>query len=92
MKVSINFDERQFRRAVESQVQSDVDKMAAQWSRELENLRERMAGHPIDEIKPQLQVLFRRGGGTISDPELTEWAQLISDNTRITFKPEKIRW
>lgn len=92
MKVSINFDERQFRRAVESQVQAGVDKMAAQWSRELESLRAQMAGGPLDEIKPQLQALFRRGGGTISDPELTEWAQLISDNTRITFKPEKIRW
>lgn len=92
MKILFNFDERQFRRAVESQVQAGVDKMAAQWSRELESLRGRMAGHPIDEIKPQLQALFRRGGGTISDPELTEWAQLISENTRIAFKPEKIRW
>lgn len=92
MKVSFNFDESQFRRAVESQVQAGVDEMAAQWSRELESLRARMAGHPIEEIKPQLQALFRHSGGTISDPELTEWAQLISDNTRITFKPEKIRW
>ncbi|TQK17759.1 hypothetical protein FBY40_0236 [Microbacterium sp. SLBN-154] len=92
MKISSNLDEREFRRAIESQVQAGAGELAADWSRQLENLRAQLAGHPVEEIKPHLQALFRRGGGTISDPELTDWAQLISDNTRITFEPEKIRW
>ena len=43
------------------------------------------------EIKPALQRLFARYDGKITDPKLSEWAQLISDGTRIEMKPGRIR-
>jgi hypothetical protein len=92
MKISINFDERQLRRALEAQVQAGVKDLAADYTRRLESLRDQMAGRPVEEIKPHLRAIFRDGGGDLTEPELTEWAQLVSDNTRIMFKPEHIQW
>lgn len=88
MKISINFDEREFKR----KMQSGVDKFAREQTRDLDRLRQQYVGRPIDEIKPALHRLFARYGGKITDPELSEWAQLISDGTRIELKPDKIRW
>ncbi|MFS0715377.1 hypothetical protein ABC195_16015 [Microbacterium sp. 2P01SA-2] len=86
--VSFNFDENAFKRIAEDAVRD----LAAKQTRELEQIRQRYTGHPIAEIKPALQRLFAEDGGSITEPELTEWAQLISDGSRIEFKPEKIRW
>ena len=92
MKISINFDEREFRRQMQSAVQSGVDKVAREQTRDLDRLRQQYVGRPIDEIKPALQRLFARYDGKITDPELSDWAQLISDGTRIELQPDKIRW
>lgn len=91
MSSSFNFNEREFRRMVEQEVQSGVNDLARNWTRELDTLRARLAGHPIEEIKPQLQAMFARDGGSITEPELSDWAQLISDNTHIEVKPDRIR-
>ena len=92
MSSSFKFNEREFRRMVEQQVQSGVNDLARDWTRELDTLRARLVGHPVEEIRPQLQAMFARKGGSITEPELSDWAQLISDDTRIEFKPDRIRW
>jgi hypothetical protein len=85
--MSFKFDERALRRAV----QPAIDKMARDMTREMNQLSARYAGRPVAEIKPALQRLFGRDGGSITDPELTEYAEAISAGTRIEFKADRIR-
>lgn len=92
MSSSFTFNEREFRRLIEQDVQSGVNEMARNWTQELDTLRARLAGHPVEQIKPELQAIFARDGGSITEPELTESAQLIADNTRVEFTPDQIRW
>jgi hypothetical protein len=39
-----------------------------------------------------LQRLFAEDGGNITDPELSEWAQLIHDGTRIEMNAAQTDW
>ncbi|MEL5990645.1 hypothetical protein ACOKGD_04785 [Microbacterium phosphatis] len=79
-------------REVQREAQKGIEQMAREQNRELERMSATYTGRPIEEIKPALQRLFARYDGKITDPELTEWAQLISDGTKITLKPDKIRF
>ncbi len=92
MSVSFEFNEREFKRLMETEAQSAVNDLAQQQTVELDQLRQQYTGRPVDEIKPVLQNLFAKDGGNITDPELSEWAQLISDGTKIEMKPEPIDW
>ena len=40
---------------------------------------------------PALRALFARDGGSITEPELTEYAEMISSGTRIEFITDKAR-
>lgn len=88
----IQFNEREFKRLMQTEVRKGVEKMATQQTRDLERLRQQYAARPIEEIKSALQQLFGRYDGRITEPELSEWAQLIADGKRITMKAGKIRW
>ena len=87
MKIDIKFDQAALRR----EIQAGLDRVAREQTRDLDRLRQQYTGHPVAEIKPALQRLFARYDGKITDPDLSEWAQLISDGTRIEMKPGRIR-
>ena len=40
-------------------------------------------GRPVSEIKPALQREWKKIGGSITDPELTQYASSISEGVRI---------
>lgn len=88
MSSSFSFNEDAFRQIAEEAVTN----VAAEQTRDLERLRAQYAGRPVEEIKPALQALFAGYGGSITDPELSDWAQLISDNTRIEMTAAPIDW
>lgn len=67
--------------ALRREIQAGVDRVAREQTRDLDQLRQQYAGRPVAEIKPALQRLFARYDGKITDPKLSEWAQLISDGT-----------
>lgn len=92
MASSFQFNEREFRHLIETKAQSAVNDLARQQTLELDQLRQQYTGHLADEIKPALQRLFAKDGGNITDPELSEWAQMISDGTRIEMTPAPIDW
>lgn len=92
MSSSFKFDKNAFMREVQREAQKGIDQMAREQNRELERMSATYTGRPIEEIKPALQRLFVRYDGKITEPELTEWAQLISDGTKITLKPDRIRF
>lgn len=78
--------------ALNKVVNDGMTRMAAQQTADLEQLRLRYAGQTAEAIKLPLQQLFAGYGGSITDPELSEWAQLVSDNTRITMTPSGARF
>ncbi|WP_298868480.1 hypothetical protein [uncultured Microbacterium sp.] len=86
--MNFDFNEDGMRRVAEKA----VAKLAVRQTQDLERLRQQYTGRPVAEIKPVLQQLFRNYDGNITDPELSEWAQLISDGTRIEMTPEPIDW
>lgn len=76
---SFHFDENAFRRIANDAVRD----IAAQQTQDLDDLRQQYTGRPLDDIRSALHQLFARYDGTITEPELTEWAQLIHDGVRI---------
>lgn len=88
MSSSFSFNEDAFRRVAEESVAN----LASAQTADLERLRQQYAGRPVDEIKPALHALFAGYDGNITEPDLSDWAQLIHDNTRIEMKPEPIDW
>ena len=52
----------------------------------LDQLGQQYAGAPVEKIKPVLRTRWSRISGTISDPELSIYAQHISEGTPITVR------
>lgn len=88
MEIDFHFDENEFRRLA----QDVVNEVADEQTRDLELLRQQFTGKPVEQIKPALQRLWASYDGSIDDPELSDFAQLLSDGVRIEFIPEDIRW
>lgn len=89
MKIQVKFDEAALRRAVGAQVNTAVSRLARDHTAGLAALRQRYQGQPVEVIKPALVAQFKRSGGNITDPELSQWAQMISDGQSIVVKPGK---
>ncbi|WP_206662250.1 hypothetical protein [Propioniciclava sinopodophylli] len=51
-----------------------------------DSLPRRYTGRPVSEIKPVLRREWSRVCGSISDPELTEYANRISEGIRIQMR------
>ena len=86
--IKFEFNEDAFKEIAESAIQD----VAAQQTQDLDRLRQQYTGQPVEAIRPALQQLFADYGGSITEPELSDWAQLIHDGTRIELKPDTIRW
>jgi hypothetical protein len=87
-----DFDERKLRRDVEKAAQQGVNDVAKELTHDMERLRLQYRGRPADSIKPALKRLFERRGGKITEPELTQYAEMISGGTKIEFKPEQVKF
>lgn len=82
VKISSNL-ERELQRVVQPQVQAIAD----QYQQMLDRLGRQYAGQSVETIKPVLQAEWSRvNGGSITDPELSDWAQHISDGRRIAVR------
>jgi hypothetical protein len=90
--IKFDFDERRFRREVEKAAQQGVNDVAKELARDIDRLRLQHQGRPVDSIKPALKRLFERRGGKITEPELTQYAEMISDGTKIEFKPGQLKF
>jgi hypothetical protein len=88
MNMKFEFDENAFKQIA----QDAVSGIASQQTADLERLRQQYTGQPIEVIRPALQRLFAGYDGNITEPELTDWAQLIHDGTHIKMKSAPIDW
>lgn len=84
--MTFEFDSDAFEREVMAQAAEVIKARASELTDALDRLRETHAGQPIDEIKKALIAIFEQVGGSISDPELTEYATSIQANRRIEVK------
>lgn len=75
--------EQQLQRTAQPQIQGIADQI----QQLLDRLGQQYEGQPVETIKPVLQAEWSRvNGGSITDPELSEWAQHISDGRRIEMR------
>lgn len=86
MAGGFKFDLKLNERELKKMIQGAVQDVAAEYQQMLDSLLRRYEGSPVAEIKPVLRREWRRIGGDISDPELTEYATFISEGTRIQMR------
>lgn len=77
---------RNFERDVKRAVQGAVKDIAGEYQKMFDSLLRCYKGRPVSQIKPVLRREWSRVGGSISDPELTEYATHISEGTRIKMR------
>lgn len=92
MSFKFEFDQKAFERGIRKDVEDHVRGVSRDMTHEFDQLRAQFAGRPVNEIKPAVKRAWETGGGSITDPELTEYAQMISDGTEITFEAGPIQW
>lgn len=77
---------RNFERDLDKALQGTIKDIASEYQKMFDSLSRRYKGRPVSEIKPVLRREWARVGGSISDPELADYATLISEGTRIEMK------
>lgn len=71
---------------LEKAVRPALKDIASDYQKMFDSLSRRYKGRPVSEIKPVLRREWSRVGGSISDPELTEYANHISEGTRVQLR------
>ena len=71
---------------LERAVRPALKDIASDYQKMFDSLLRRYKGRPVSEIKPVLRREWSRVGGSISDPELTEYANRISEGIRIQMR------
>ncbi|MEW2266879.1 hypothetical protein [Streptomyces sp. NPDC047868] len=87
-RVKIKFDERGLKKAVQKAAEKTARGMASDLTRALNGLTPTYQGRPLDEVKQAVQSTWKRhsGGGSITDPELTEFAEKIASGGRVEVR------
>ena len=67
-------------------LQDTMKGVADDYQQMFDRLGRQYRGRPVPEVKSALRREWSRLGGTISDAELNDYAQLISEGTRIKMK------
>lgn len=79
--MKFDFNERELKKLA----QPKLDEIAEKYSKEFAAFTKKYKGKSPTTIKPALRNLFKKMGGKISDRELNEYAELISDGIPIKF-------
>ena len=67
-------------------LQGIMEDIASKYQRMFDSPGRRYKGRPVSEIVPVLRREWARIGGAISDPELTDYATIISEGTHIEMQ------
>lgn len=71
---------------LEKAIRPAMGDIADGYRKMFDSLGRRYQGRPVSEIRLALRREWSRLGGSISDPELTEYATHISEGTRIEMR------
>ena len=66
--------------------QSGLREVANDYQKMFDSLGRQYSGRPVEVINSALRREWSKIGGSISDPELTDYATLISEGTHIEMK------
>ncbi|MFJ1993061.1 hypothetical protein [Streptomyces asiaticus] len=74
--------------AIKKVAEQRVAKLAADLTRKLNALTAEYEGRPLDEVKTAVQQVWARetGGGSITDPELTQFAEQIAAGGQVSVQ------
>jgi hypothetical protein len=72
------------RGALRRALRPGLERIAREYTDELNRLGQQYRGRPIEELKAALVELHRRRGGSITEPELTRYAETLAAGRRIT--------
>ncbi|SIJ68447.1 Uncharacterised protein [Mycobacteroides abscessus subsp. abscessus] len=75
-----------FDRDLKKLMKDEIKGLAQSWQKMFNDLSKRYAGKPDSTIKPVLRREWKKLGGSPSDRDLTEYANLISEGTDIKVK------
>lgn len=83
---------REIERATKQAVEKAYRSNATEMQRTFDRLGRELKGQSLDVAKSRLQREWSRDGGSLTDPELTEYATALVEGTRIELKVQSIRW
>jgi len=79
---NFKFDQR----AIDEFAKEAVKNEAKRLQKMMDDLVRRYQGRPVAEVKSALAREWKKDGGSITEPELTEWATHISEGTHIKIQ------
>lgn len=74
--------------ALDDVIELATDALASDYTVKFEKLRVAHTGDSVAVIKPKVARILREHGGSATDAEITEYAQTISDGTRVIFESD----
>ncbi|MGW8955852.1 hypothetical protein [Streptomyces sp. NPDC055709] len=74
-------------------VQKRTEELAQKLTRDLNALVPTHQGRPVDEVKEAIRSVWTRstGGGSITDPELTQFAESIAGGQRVAVRAGRMK-
>lgn len=77
---------RDFEKAVQQAARAGLDEHLKKTQKSLDSLARQYQGEPVSKIKPALKRMLSRSGMSLRDRQLTDYAEKISEGTRITLQ------
>jgi hypothetical protein len=81
-RVEFKFDES----AMKKLINDGVREVASRYQALLDELAISQVGRPLNEVKTALRSGWRKIGGDLTDPELTQYAEHLKDGERIEVR------
>ncbi|MCZ9309751.1 hypothetical protein ACUY3K_06155 [Corynebacterium uberis] len=66
--------------------QSIAKETAKRYERDFAALARSYKGKPVAVIKPRIAAIFKKHGGSVSNKELAQYAQMVSEGVNIHFR------
>jgi len=92
-RVKFTFNEKALEKAAGKAAQPVVERLARDLTAMLQGMAGEFEGRPVEEIKPVLQARWARttSGGSITDPELSQYAEAIAVGRSIEVRADRLR-
>ncbi|MEU5468761.1 hypothetical protein AB0B04_35255 [Streptomyces xinghaiensis] len=77
---------KDFEKTVQQAARAGLDEHLKKTQKSLDSLARQYEDEPVSKAKPALKQMLSRSGMSLPDRQLTEYAEKISEGTRITLQ------